>query len=106
VAHNFQTGKNKIKLLTEYESVTQKVLFSVELILQNVKQLQHAHLSWHVRCPNFLDSINIFLRSARSSRSFFGAEHYQSLETVLVNDESYYLKVDFFHVEFCNDVAF
>jgi DUF917 family protein len=27
VAHNFQTGKNKIKLLTEYEDVTQKVLF-------------------------------------------------------------------------------
>jgi hypothetical protein len=26
VAYNFQTGKNKIKLLTEYESVTQKVL--------------------------------------------------------------------------------
>jgi hypothetical protein len=27
VASNFQTGKNKIKLLTEYEGVTQKVLF-------------------------------------------------------------------------------
>jgi hypothetical protein len=27
VADDFQTGKNKIKLLTEYESVTQKVLF-------------------------------------------------------------------------------
>jgi hypothetical protein len=27
VAYNFQTGKNKIKLLTEYEGVTQKVLF-------------------------------------------------------------------------------
>jgi hypothetical protein len=27
VAHNFQTGKNKIKLITEYEDVTQKVLF-------------------------------------------------------------------------------
>jgi hypothetical protein len=27
VAYNFQTGKNKIKLLTEYENVTQKVLF-------------------------------------------------------------------------------
>jgi hypothetical protein len=27
VAYNFQTGNNKIKLLTEYESVTQKVLF-------------------------------------------------------------------------------
>jgi hypothetical protein len=27
VADNFQIGKNKIKLLTEYESATQKVLF-------------------------------------------------------------------------------
>jgi hypothetical protein len=27
VAYNFQTGNNKIKLLTEYEYVTQKVLF-------------------------------------------------------------------------------
>jgi hypothetical protein len=27
VAFNFQTGNNKIKLLTEYEGVTQKVLF-------------------------------------------------------------------------------
>jgi hypothetical protein len=27
VAYNFQTGKNKIKLLKEYKDVTQKVLF-------------------------------------------------------------------------------
>jgi hypothetical protein len=27
VAYNFQTGSNKIKLLTEYEGVIQKVLF-------------------------------------------------------------------------------
>jgi DUF917 family protein len=27
VAYNFQTGNNKIKLLTEYKGVTQKVLF-------------------------------------------------------------------------------
>jgi hypothetical protein len=27
MAYNFQTGKNKIKLLMEYEDVTQKVLF-------------------------------------------------------------------------------
>jgi hypothetical protein len=27
VAYNFQTGNNKTKLLTEYENVTQKVLF-------------------------------------------------------------------------------
>jgi hypothetical protein len=40
MANNFQTGKNKIKLLTEYESVTQKVLSPVEPILQNAQQLQ------------------------------------------------------------------
>jgi hypothetical protein len=27
VAYNFQTGNNKIKLLTKYEDVTQEVLF-------------------------------------------------------------------------------
>jgi hypothetical protein len=27
VAYNFQTGNNKTELLTEYEDVTQKVLF-------------------------------------------------------------------------------
>jgi hypothetical protein len=27
MAYNFQTGDKKVKLLTEYESVTQKVLF-------------------------------------------------------------------------------
>jgi hypothetical protein len=48
VAYNFQTEKNKIKLLKEYESVTPKVLLLIELILQNVKQ-------------NFLSSDFIFL---------------------------------------------
>jgi hypothetical protein len=52
VAYNFQTRKNKIKLLMEYESVTRKVLISLESILQNAKQLHHARLSWHVRCPS------------------------------------------------------
>jgi hypothetical protein len=33
----------------------------------------------------------------------FGAEHYQSLETALINFGQHYLKVD---LEFCNDVAF
>jgi hypothetical protein len=35
----------------EYEIVTQKVLLHLESILQNAKQLQHARLSWHVKCP-------------------------------------------------------
>jgi hypothetical protein len=41
----FSNRKNKIKLLTEYEDVTQKVLLSRESILRNAKQLQHARLS-------------------------------------------------------------
>jgi hypothetical protein len=44
MAYNFQTRNNKIKLVTEYGSVTQKVLIPLESILQNAKQLQHAHL--------------------------------------------------------------
>jgi hypothetical protein len=47
MAHNFQTGNNKIKLLTEYESVTQKVVLLIESKLQIAKQLQHSRLSWH-----------------------------------------------------------
>jgi hypothetical protein len=46
VAYNFQTRNNKIKLLLQYESVTQKVLISLESVMQNAKQLQHARLSW------------------------------------------------------------
>jgi hypothetical protein len=49
VAYNFQTGNNKMKLLTKYESVTDKVLLLVEPILQNAKELQHARLPWHVK---------------------------------------------------------
>jgi hypothetical protein len=50
VAYNFQNDTNKIKLLMEYESVTQKVLYLIESILQEGKQLQHARLSWHASC--------------------------------------------------------
>jgi hypothetical protein len=52
MAYSFQIGKNGIKLLMEYENVTQKVLLFIESIPQNAKQLQHARLSWHVRCPS------------------------------------------------------
>jgi hypothetical protein len=48
VAYNFQTENNKIILLTEYESVTEKVLLLTESILQSAKQLQIARLSWHL----------------------------------------------------------
>jgi hypothetical protein len=71
VAYNFQTGNNKIKLITEYESVTQKFLVPLESVLQNAKQVQHARLSWHVRCP--------------SGIQFPSQEHYQSLEIALTN---------------------
>jgi archaellum component FlaC len=45
MACNFEIENNKIKLLTEYENVTQKVLILAESMLQNAKQLQHARLS-------------------------------------------------------------
>jgi hypothetical protein len=38
VDYNFQTGKNKIKLLMQYESVTQRVLLFVEPLLQKAKK--------------------------------------------------------------------
>jgi hypothetical protein len=44
VAYNFQTGNNKIKLLTEDESVSQQALLAAEPILENARQLQYAHL--------------------------------------------------------------
>jgi hypothetical protein len=45
--YSFQAGKNKIKLLMEYESVTQKVLFSnVVLILKVIKLFE-----LHFRIP-------------------------------------------------------
>jgi hypothetical protein len=34
MVYDFQTGNNKIKLLVEHESVTQKVLLPVESTLQ------------------------------------------------------------------------
>jgi hypothetical protein len=37
VAYNFQIGNNKIKLLKEYENVTQKFLVIIESILQNAE---------------------------------------------------------------------
>jgi hypothetical protein len=37
MAYNFETGNNRIKLLMEYERVTQKVLLFIEPILQNAK---------------------------------------------------------------------
>jgi hypothetical protein len=41
----------------EYENVTRKVLLLIESMLQNAKQLQHARLSWLVRCPSVLQHL-------------------------------------------------
>jgi hypothetical protein len=38
-------GNNKIKLLTEYESVTENVLLHLESMLRNAKKVQHERLS-------------------------------------------------------------
>jgi hypothetical protein len=46
--YNFQTESKKIKLLKEYERVTQRVLLGLELILQTAEKLQHGRLSWQV----------------------------------------------------------
>jgi hypothetical protein len=53
MGHNFEIGSNKIKLLTEYGSVTQNVSLLIESILQNAKQLQRARLSWHMMFENY-----------------------------------------------------
>jgi hypothetical protein len=45
---DYYTELYKTKLLTEYESVTQKVSLPVESILQNAKQLQHERLPYSV----------------------------------------------------------
>jgi hypothetical protein len=53
VTYTFQTENNKIKLLTEYENVTQEVLLPIELMLQISKQFQHARISWHIKFENY-----------------------------------------------------
>jgi hypothetical protein len=45
MTYNFQIEEVKVKLLTEYQSVTQKVFLLTESMLQNAKQLQHSRLS-------------------------------------------------------------
>jgi hypothetical protein len=42
VAYNIQNGKNKIKLLMEYENVTQNILLVIELILQIANKQENA----------------------------------------------------------------
>jgi hypothetical protein len=52
VAYNFQTGRNKIKLLTKYESVTQKVLLSVKSMLQLLNSFNLSAFRITLRCPS------------------------------------------------------
>jgi hypothetical protein len=70
----------------EYERVTQKVLTPLESILQNAKQLQHACLSWHVRCPsrfNFPASVLQHLRCNCFDCSSFSVQNTTSLLKLL-----------------------
>jgi hypothetical protein len=58
VAYNVQSRNNKIKLLTQYENVTQKVLLFIDQMLQNAKQLQRAqfYFTGHGNQDNNLES--------------------------------------------------
>lgn len=49
MAYDFQTGH---KTLYGTCNCYSKVLLFIESMLQNVKQLKHARLSCHVRCPS------------------------------------------------------
>jgi hypothetical protein len=72
----------------EYESVTQNVLLFIKPILQNAKQLQHARLSWHTRCPSGIQSLPGLDQQLPAKSSvfplLFGSEHYKSLEIALL----------------------
>jgi hypothetical protein len=67
VACNLQTRNNKMKLLTEYENVIQKVLIPLESILQSAKQLQHARLSWHVRSPSGIHFVGMEVKAVMNN---------------------------------------
>jgi hypothetical protein len=60
MAYNFQIGNNEIKLLTKYENVTQKGLLSIESMLHNAKQLQHAR-------PSYVQAVFSVLQYLRSN---------------------------------------
>jgi hypothetical protein len=58
MVYNYQIGKNKVKLLTEYEIVTQNVLLHIESLLQNTKLLQHAQFHFVACGLKILDQGN------------------------------------------------
>jgi hypothetical protein len=59
VEYNIQTGKKNIKLLMEYENVTQTVLLFIESIVHDAKTLQHARLPWHVRYSSGIQFLSL-----------------------------------------------
>jgi hypothetical protein len=55
VAYNFQTGNNKIKLLMEYEGVTQKVLFgNTDMHFPGCWVRRDGPIPWLPRSPNIM----------------------------------------------------
>jgi hypothetical protein len=109
VAYNFQIGSNRIKLLTEYESVTQKVLFgnTVLAALMPWVALSYSVSSsillfpvWkiigHGNCDNNLESARQteslkleFVSKKKPARSGFWFSSWKSLEScfVVLTDE-------------------
>jgi hypothetical protein len=51
VAYNFRTGNNILKLLTEYESVTQKALFGIAVLAALMFERKHDIISKNGDCP-------------------------------------------------------
>jgi hypothetical protein len=80
MTYNFQTDNNKMKLLTEYESVTQKVSLLIESILQNAKQLPTC-APFVARKITKLPDFDQHLPAKCSVFSLlFGVEHYRYFE--------------------------
>jgi hypothetical protein len=50
VACNFQTGKNKLKLLTEYKVVTQKVLFGNAILAALMSERKYDAIPQNGNC--------------------------------------------------------
>jgi hypothetical protein len=79
VAYNFQTGRIKLKLHTEYGNVTQKVLLPVESVVQTAKA--KARLIDFVGFEKTLPGFDQRLPAKCSVVPLlFDTEHYQSLE--------------------------
>jgi hypothetical protein len=87
VAYNFQTGNNEVKLRTEYESVTQKVLFGnavlasldvlIDLVALSIFRKQFyfvisgLKIIGHGNPDNKLESLYLFYMPSSSDRALF-----------------------------------